>query len=1105
MIRVALVTAYDSQNRLLLGRRRDLGTWTLPGGHLEDGEDPKDGALRELLEETGLTPKSLSFLTKYTTAAGVELNVYSAYVMGEPHSHLDPDDEVSEWRFLDVSKGMPKKVDSKLHGPEDDSNILRQLYDLAKSLPKTEKCAKCSKQATTRVLWAEGMAYQPACDDHIAAVKKPFVDKDEFCGLRPIEKADLAKANRDVFDFKDGNGPVPAHRHPLGKGWVADSATVAKTAYVDIDARVFGHARVLKQAQISGHARVYGSATVTDTAHVYGYAQVFEDAVVAADARIAGHSEIGGKAKIGGTMWIGGDVSVAGTEVLDGDERLHKADTRFKFDGVCKTFRFPDEGSAEEFSRRCRNDFEDSWKGIGVSHRDEVRVVVRAWDESNMDDFQHAAKEYGGKVIDDDHLDYYVSPEYRRKLNKAEHEVARLLTHPNPVERLMALRLNSVGADHINSAMLDADPRVHEAAISHPMFCDVDGLNLAQASADSAGNYPLANQLAFLRSPHVVPEHLSELISRSPVLHPAAQQQLFDEIIKHPALAPDDISRLYSDYGTTGAQRLALLDHPNTPEPVLHQAIKLGVEVPGDAQPFSTKAAAHPNLSPEFRSAFVRKIPVSAPEYLLELGCHLLRSGPVTPDLARDLQVQRSLKGAPFDRLLAAYLQGPSATADDISQAIESGNPVLLQGAAQSRALLPHQLDGIVAQVKASGDQQALMGLMDHKFFGNRHLQMLLAKREEVGSVDQAMIGHCFSETPEFLAAKFLSGLPAVSEMGARDSYFRAGQDISVAALTAYGFEVTRETLASLKGAVGLGLAPAEVAEEPIPATDVIADFCSGADVAEAVKRAGAAGKLVHVRNGVLHADDPKGSSWFLRREGAEYLPQSDAAWYQVAKSWGVDKYYPRTELITMNAVPYAATAQIPSSYKTLGYVASRDPNAARKQLGKYLGTGQVHIWAAMDAILGNRDANEWSVLVEDCASERSDERSMYAAMASIRSEPQPEPPGIYFVNHGNLLGQALGLVEGSYVPYVLTVFTNQADDGALTASNRLERLPRVDAVTAEAIKKWLMGIDLGVLNGTGPGLDGPACANRLQVLRELTASYPADEAINRYFSIQCT
>ena len=47
-----------------------------------------------------------------------------------------------------------------------------------------------------------------------------------------------------TFDF--GFGPVSAHRHPNGGGWVADTARVAGNALV------FGYARV------SGNARIYG-------------------------------------------------------------------------------------------------------------------------------------------------------------------------------------------------------------------------------------------------------------------------------------------------------------------------------------------------------------------------------------------------------------------------------------------------------------------------------------------------------------------------------------------------------------------------------------------------------------------------------------------------------------------------------------------------------------------------------------------------------------------------------------------------------------------------------------------------------------------------------
>jgi ADP-ribose pyrophosphatase YjhB (NUDIX family) len=62
--RVTRVSAYavcvDEEDRLLLCRIAPGhtvgfdGWWTLPGGGLDHGEDPRDGALRELTEEAGL-------------------------------------------------------------------------------------------------------------------------------------------------------------------------------------------------------------------------------------------------------------------------------------------------------------------------------------------------------------------------------------------------------------------------------------------------------------------------------------------------------------------------------------------------------------------------------------------------------------------------------------------------------------------------------------------------------------------------------------------------------------------------------------------------------------------------------------------------------------------------------------------------------------------------------------------------------------------------------------------------------------------------------------------------------------------------------------------
>ena len=47
---------------------------------------------------------------------------------------------------------------------------------------------------------------------------------------------------QDEYDF--GDGPVPAHRHPHGEGWVANTATVDETVYVDATAVVYDNAEV---------------------------------------------------------------------------------------------------------------------------------------------------------------------------------------------------------------------------------------------------------------------------------------------------------------------------------------------------------------------------------------------------------------------------------------------------------------------------------------------------------------------------------------------------------------------------------------------------------------------------------------------------------------------------------------------------------------------------------------------------------------------------------------------------------------------------------------------------------------------------------------------
>jgi len=110
--------------------------------------------------------------------------------------------------------------------------------------------------------------------------------------------------NETEYDFRDGNGPVAAHRHSNGGGWVADTAYVDDSAFVGPtafifgsamvygSARVFGNAKVFDNAMIYGNGWVYGSAMVFGNGWVWGNAMIFGNAWIYSNARVCGNANI---------------------------------------------------------------------------------------------------------------------------------------------------------------------------------------------------------------------------------------------------------------------------------------------------------------------------------------------------------------------------------------------------------------------------------------------------------------------------------------------------------------------------------------------------------------------------------------------------------------------------------------------------------------------------------------------------------------------------------------------------------------------------------------------------------------------------------------------
>jgi len=114
-------------DKLLMGQRKKTGKWSCPGGHINDGEEPRDGACRELREETGIevSPDELEFQGVYTVPVrrGDYIDVYHYKVERKNEAiattgQRDPDKEANQWSFLDRQK-IDALVVPNLHSKKD--------------------------------------------------------------------------------------------------------------------------------------------------------------------------------------------------------------------------------------------------------------------------------------------------------------------------------------------------------------------------------------------------------------------------------------------------------------------------------------------------------------------------------------------------------------------------------------------------------------------------------------------------------------------------------------------------------------------------------------------------------------------------------------------------------------------------------------------------------------------------------------------------------------------------------------------------------------------------------------------------------------------------
>jgi 8-oxo-dGTP pyrophosphatase MutT (NUDIX family) len=119
-------------DHLLMGKRRDNGKWTVPGGHVNPGEDFHDGGLRELAEESGIEADELTPLGGVHKAAP-DLHVQPYHLdlthSGRPRTSMkeDPDGEVNRWHWVNMADGLPDHIAENLHVPFERNCLLQRV------------------------------------------------------------------------------------------------------------------------------------------------------------------------------------------------------------------------------------------------------------------------------------------------------------------------------------------------------------------------------------------------------------------------------------------------------------------------------------------------------------------------------------------------------------------------------------------------------------------------------------------------------------------------------------------------------------------------------------------------------------------------------------------------------------------------------------------------------------------------------------------------------------------------------------------------------------------------------------------------------------------
>jgi 8-oxo-dGTP diphosphatase len=102
MRNAAIAIIFNSdKSQILLVKRRDVPTWVLPGGGIDEGEAPAMAAVREAFEETGMSVKVVRQVAEYSPVNRLASQTYT-FECGVLEGELVKGSETRDVRFFSL-------------------------------------------------------------------------------------------------------------------------------------------------------------------------------------------------------------------------------------------------------------------------------------------------------------------------------------------------------------------------------------------------------------------------------------------------------------------------------------------------------------------------------------------------------------------------------------------------------------------------------------------------------------------------------------------------------------------------------------------------------------------------------------------------------------------------------------------------------------------------------------------------------------------------------------------------------------------------------------------------------------------------------------------